>query len=71
MRTTKPRTPRRRPDGTVREWLSKEEVADELGLSVRHVERSLSSGKLKKTKFGQLVRIHISDLNAYIQASRD
>lgn len=76
MATTKRKT-RQRPNTTTFErelptnpdaLLTKQEVADMLGVKLRWVERAIGSGELPYVKVGKLVRIKRSDVLAYIDA---
>jgi excisionase family DNA binding protein len=46
------------------------EVADYLGVTERQIRRLLSRGDLPKIKIGGLVRLHLDDVDLYIDARR-
>ena len=46
------------------------EAADYLGVSERQVWRLIGRKDLPRVKVGKLVRVHIDDLDAYIDARR-
>ena len=46
------------------------EAADYLGITERHMWRLLWEDEVRKTKVRSLVRVHIDDLNAYIEQQR-
>lgn len=50
--------------------LTPEEVADVLGTKVRHVWDMMNRGDLPKLKIGGKVRVHIEDVEAYIESRR-
>lgn len=45
-------------------WLTRQEVADLLGVRIETVSRAYMTGQLKGVKFGKVYRFHIDDLNA-------
>jgi excisionase family DNA binding protein len=65
--TSAPKKPRAERNGQL---LTKEEVGDELAITVRMVERLIATGELPHVKVGSLVRVHRDDLNAYVQRQR-
>lgn len=50
--------------------LTRAEVAQVLGTNERHVRRMVERGELPKVKVGPKVRVHIDDVEAYIEAQR-
>jgi excisionase family DNA binding protein len=46
------------------------EGGDYLGVTERQMWRLLNTRAIPKTKVGGLVRVHIDDLNAYIESQR-
>jgi excisionase family DNA binding protein len=65
--STAPKKPRSERAGQL---LTKEEVADELAITVRMVERLVALGELPHVKVGSLIRVHRDDLNDYIARQR-
>lgn len=53
------------------ELLTYDQVAARLKVSERMVKRLLWAGDLPKTKVGRHVRVHESDLDAYIERQRE
>jgi excisionase family DNA binding protein len=51
-------------------FMTPEEVADELGVTVRMAKRLCHNGTLKSSHIGKLLRIHRDDLAAYIAQVR-
>jgi excisionase family DNA binding protein len=47
------------------------EAADYMGVSERQVWRLIGRKELPRVKVGKLVRIHIDDLDAYINSQRE
>ena len=52
------------------ELLTVEEVADQLGTSVRFVRRLVFERRIAYTKLGRHVRIAARDLSAFVEAGR-
>jgi excisionase family DNA binding protein len=50
--------------------LTREEVADVLGTTERHIREMIQRGDIPMTKVGPKVRIHKDDVDAYIEAQR-
>jgi excisionase family DNA binding protein len=50
---------------TMKNWLSIKETANEVGVSVSTIRRWLNNG-LAKRKIGRTIKIHIVELNAYM-----
>lgn len=50
--------------------LTRAEAADYLGCTERQIQRLLARRAFPKVKLNELVRIHIDDLNAYIESRR-
>lgn len=58
------------PDPTD-ELLTKEQLAKRLHLSVRSIERLVSSGELRALKIGRAIRFDPRDVEAYLDGLRD
>jgi len=50
-----------------REWLTVNEFADELGISVAAVRRWLLERRISSTRIGRLVRIPASEINRLVE----
>jgi excisionase family DNA binding protein len=50
--------------------LNVRDVAERLGVSVRHVQRMLAAGELTGLKFGAACRIPVSSVRAYIERAK-
>jgi excisionase family DNA binding protein len=50
--------------------LTREEAADYLGVTERHIVRLLNQRAIPKVKVNSLVRIDVADLDAYIERQR-
>lgn len=57
-------------DETPTKWLSTGGVAEELGVTLRTVYRFLDEGLLVGYKFGRVMRVKATDVEAFIEASR-
>jgi putative molybdopterin biosynthesis protein len=51
------------------EYLTPDEIAAELRISVETVRRACRSGQLKANRFGRQFRISRADLDAYLKSS--
>lgn len=51
-------------------FVTRREAAEILGCSVDTIDRRIQAGQLKAMSSGRLVRIALSDLKAFIRASR-
>ena len=47
--------------------MSKKQISRELGISLRGVDRLISSGQLAVVRVGRLVRVKSAELNAFIK----
>ena len=52
------------------EWLSTAEAAGRLGITPRTLYRFLDEGQLPGYRFGRVIRLQASDVDAFIEASR-
>jgi excisionase family DNA binding protein len=62
-----PKRPFSERDGVL---LTRAEAADYLGVTERQIWRLLNRRDIPKIKVGGLVRIHLADLEAYIESRR-
>lgn len=53
-----------------KEYLSLEEVADELGVTYQLIYRLVRSGEMPAARLGKLYRVSRTDLNAYLARSK-
>ncbi len=51
-------------------WLSTKEVAEWLGITLRSLYRFIDEGDLVAYKFGRVIRLQKSDVEAFLEASR-
>ena len=51
-------------------WLSTKEAAERLGVTLRSLYRFIDEGGLTAYKFGRVIRLKESDVDAFIEASR-
>jgi excisionase family DNA binding protein len=63
-----PKKPLADRDGA--QLLTPAECADVMGVTERQIRRLILLGKLRKTKVEKLVRVHVDDLNEYIESRR-
>jgi len=71
MRRDVPRCPD--PGGvTMRtaEWMSTEEAAASIGITARTLYRFIDEGDLQAYRFGRVIRLKASDVEAYIESCR-
>ena len=52
------------------EWLSTPKAADRLGITARTLYRFIDEGLVPAYKFGRVIRLKRSDVDAFIEASR-
>ncbi len=52
------------------DWLTSQEAASWLGVTVRTLYRAIDEGKLTAYRMGRVIRIQRPDLEAYLEASR-
>lgn len=66
------RSPRRKPakDGKLPRLISIEELAEHLGVSIRHVRRLVFERRIPYLKWGHLVRFDLDDVTAWLAESR-
>jgi len=50
-------------------WLSTGEAARELGITVRTLYRFINEGQLRGYRFGRVIRLQATDVEAFIKAS--
>jgi excisionase family DNA binding protein len=48
--------------------LTKSEAAEQLGVSLRTIERLISAGRLPLVHVGTAARVRVADLGAYVQS---
>ncbi len=51
-------------------WLSTREASERLGVTLRTLYRFIDEGQLAAYKFGRVIRLKDSDLDAFIESSR-
>lgn len=51
-------------------WLSTREAAGQLGITTRTLYRLIDSGQLPAYKFGRVIRLKESEVEAFVQAAR-
>ena len=51
-------------------WMSTAAAARRLGVTVRTLYRLIDEGELPAYKFGRVIRLQASEIDAFIQASR-
>lgn len=49
-------------------WYRRQQVADRLQCSLRHVDDLIAAGQLKAYRSGRLVRIHVDDVDAHLRS---
>jgi excisionase family DNA binding protein len=52
-------------------FLTVGQVADELGVSTKHIRRAIAGGELPFHRFGRAVRIARQDLEHYVRRHRE
>lgn len=52
------------------DWLTSQEAAAWLGVTVRTLYRAIDEGKLTAYRMGRVIRIQRPDLEAYLEGSR-
>ena len=52
------------------QWLSTGEVADLLGVTARTVYGLIDEGQLPASRSGRLIKVRVSDLDAYLSSVR-
>lgn len=52
------------------EWLGTKEASGKLGVTLRTLYRFIDSGQLPAYQFGRVIRIKISDLDAFVESIR-
>jgi excisionase family DNA binding protein len=58
------------PDNELIEWLSTAEAAGRLGITPRTLYRFLDEGQLPGYRFGRVIRLQATDVEAFIENSR-
>lgn len=53
-----------------RRFLSVDDVAQELGVSPKHVRRAIARGELRVHRFGRAIRVAPDDLERYVGQHR-
>ena len=56
-------------DGDIR-WMSTQEAAARLGVTVRTLYRLIDEGQLPAYKLGRVIRLQAEEVDAFIEASR-
>ena len=51
-------------------WLSTREAAGQLGITTRTLYRLIDSGQLPAYKFGRVIRLKESEVEAFVEAAR-
>ncbi len=51
-------------------WMSTQEAAEKLGITVRTLYRLIDHGELAAYKFGRVIRLQETDVDGFINASR-
>ena len=51
-------------------WMSTQEAAERLGITVRTLYRLIDEGQLAAYKFGRVIRLQEADVDGFIDASR-
>ena len=51
-------------------WMSTKEASERLGVTLRTLYRFVDEGQLAAYKFGRVIRLKESDVDAFISASR-
>jgi excisionase family DNA binding protein len=51
-------------------WMSTQEAAEKLGITVRTLYRLIDHGELAAYKFGRVIRLQETDIDGFINASR-
>jgi excisionase family DNA binding protein len=51
-------------------WMSTQEAAEKLGITVRTLYRLIDHGELAAYKFGRVIRLQEADVDGFIDASR-
>ena len=51
-------------------WMSTQEAAEKLGITVRTLYRLIDHGELAAYKFGRVIRLQEADVDEFINASR-
>lgn len=62
-----PSDPAASPDAV---WLSTQEAARRLGVTARTLYRFIDQGDLTAYRLGRVIRLKLSDVDAFIEASR-
>ena len=57
-------------DQAIRSLVSIDELADHLGVSVRHVRRLVSERRIPFHKWGRLLRFDVAEINRWLPSTR-
>ena len=52
------------------DWLGTKEASERLGVTLRTLYRFIDSGQLAAHQFGRVIRIKVSDLEAFVESTR-
>ena len=52
------------------DWLGTKEASQRLGVTLRTLYRFIDSGQLVAHQFGRVIRIKVSDLEAFVDSTR-
>jgi len=52
------------------EWMSTDEAAHHLGVTARTLYRFIDEGELQAYRFGRVIRLKASDVEAYVEHCR-
>jgi excisionase family DNA binding protein len=52
------------------EWLSSQDAAERLGVSLRTLYKFIDEGQVPAYKFGRVIRLQAGEVDAFIRASR-
>lgn len=52
------------------EWLGTREAAERVGVTQRTLYRFIDKGQLPAYKFGRVIRVKVSDIDAFIERNR-
>lgn len=52
------------------DWINTQEAADIIGITLRTLYRLIDEGQLKAYKFGRVIRLKPSDVDAFIESAQ-
>lgn len=58
------------PDTSTTDWLGTKEAARHLGITPRTLYRFIDEGQIDAYRFGRVIRLKVSDINAYVASCR-